>query len=287
MKIAVAPFVALACLGLFASMTGCASGSRQPAPARQTSYIRQDDIVYTPATWPQALEADLYLPKGAGPFPGVLLIYGGGWKPSDNRYQMKSIAKQLAARGYVVMNAAYRGAPAFTYPAPVEDLREALRWLHAHADEYRLRTDRVATFGYSAGGHLAALVGLMDGPPELRVQAIVAGGAPSDLTLYPGGDLVPAFLGGTIDQIPATFREASPINHISAGSPPVFLYHAGNDKLVPTEHAVRFEAALTAAGVSHEPVYWIKNRGHITGFLFDAGAEKAAITFLDRVLYAP
>jgi len=287
MKPISARLVFLLCIAMIPLMAGCASGTKFPKPAHKTDYTKKSDLVYTPPGWPQALEADLYAPKGDGPFPGVLLIYGGGWKSSDNRYQMKFIAKKLAARGYVVMNVAYRGAPEFLYPAPVEDLRQALRWMRAHAADYRLRTDRIATYGYSAGGHLAALIGLMDAPPELRVQAIVAGGAPSDLTLYPGGDLVPAFLGGGITEIPDKFRDASPITYVSAGDPPVFIYHSEKDTLVPPAHAIRFEAALTSARVAHDPVYWIKGRGHITGFIFDAGAEEAAIAFLDRVLYAP
>jgi len=287
MKSPAAYSIAFSFFALISMLTGCASGPKLPAPARTTDFTKKSDLVYTPADWPKALEADLYAPKGEGPFPGVLLIYGGGWKSSDNRYQMTIIARKLAARGYVVMNVAYRGAPEFIYPAPVEDLRLALRWFRAHAADYKLRTDRIATYGYSAGGHLAALIGLMDAPAELRVQAIVAGGAPSDLSLYPGGDLVPAFLGGRINEIPEKFREASSITYVSAADPPVFIYHATKDTLVPPEHAIRFESALTAAGVPHEPIYWIEGRGHITGFIFDAGAEEAAIAFLDRVLYAP
>jgi acetyl esterase/lipase len=185
-----------------------------------------------------------------------------------------------------VLNASYRGAPKWTYPAPVDDLKQALRWLRAHAREYAIDPQRVATFGYSAGGHLSELIGLMDGPAETRVQAVVAGGAPSDLTLFADDSrLVNNFMGARREKIPESYRAASPIHEVSAKNPPVFLYHATGDRLVPREHTEIMAAALTAAGVPHE-IYWIKGRGHITGFIWDSGAEEAAITFLDRVLRA-
>ena len=241
------------------------------------------DVVYTPAGWPQALKADIYLPETPGLRPGVLLIHGGGWEGPDRREQMASLAERLVQRGYVVMNASYRFAPEYRYPAPVDDLHQALRWLRSQAGPFRLRSDRVAAFGYSAGGHLAEMLGVTGDDPATRVQAVVAGGAPSDLRKYPGGKLVPQFLGGTQAEIPQAFAAASPITRVAAGQPPVFLYHGSWDQLVPYDHATDYRKALSAAGIPNE-LFTLRGRGHITAFLTSGEAMDAALDFLDRWL---
>ncbi len=244
------------------------------------------DLVYTPDDWPTRQVGDLYLPdrEASGDLrPAVLLIHGGGWSEPERRFQMASIAEKLAARGYVVFNTTYRLSPTWTWPAAVNDLRQALRWMVSESGERGIDPDRLATFGYSAGGHLAALLGLDPGPDQPEVKAIVAGGAPSDLTLYEGGALVPQFMGGSREEKPDAYRLASPVNHVDAGDPPVFLYHAANDHLVPPVHAESLYTALAEAGVPRE-LFWMEGRNHVTGFLFEGESEAAAIAFLDRVL---
>lgn len=269
-----------------ALLSACSShrgAVRDPAVAPtavRALFSVERDRVYTPFGWPEPLRADLYRPQLPTPQPAVLLIHGGGWEGPDRRAQMASIAERLAQRGYVVMNASYRFAPQYRYPAPVEDLGEALRWLRAEAPRLGARADRVAVFGYSAGGHLAALLGTH---PASAVQAVVAGGAPTDLRKYRGGRLVPQFLGGTREQLPDRFAEASPLTRVKPGDPPVFLYHGGLDTLVPPDHAEDYERALRSAGVPVE-LFLLHGRGHITAFLTDGAAIEAAIDFLDRRL---
>ncbi len=246
----------------------------------QTKYVLTRDIVFTPATWPAPVLGDLYRPVGVDSAPAVLLIHGGGWTGSDGRWQMAPIAKKLVKRGYVVLNVTYRLAPRWIYPAPVDDLKQAVEWMRSHAQENGVDPQRIGVFGYSAGGYLAALTGFDE---TLKIRAIVAGGAPSDLMLCPGGDLVPQFLGGTRQEIPDRFREASPVNHITPQSPPVFIYHGGADKLVPPEHAWDFSAALEKKRVSHE-LFWIPHRDHIPAFLLPGRSVDLAVEFLDRHL---
>lgn len=279
-----------ACLAatLALALGGCASHlgrPDQPVSERVDSrhHELRRDLVYTPAGWPQALKADLYLPGTPGLRPGVLLIHGGGWEGPDRREQMASIAERLVQRGYVVMNASYRFAPEYRYPAPVEDLHQALRWLRSQATAFGLREDRIAAFGYSAGGHLAEMLGVTGSEPAIRVQAVVAGGAPSDLRKYAGGRLVPQFLGGSQAEVPQAFADASPITRVAAGQPPVFLYHGGWDQLVPYDHATDYRTALEAAGIPGE-LFTLQGRGHITAFLTDGAAIEAALDFLDRWL---
>ena len=253
-----------------------------PAPTASSFTIARH-VVYTPAGWPQALKADVYQASGSGAKPAVLLIHGGGWAAPDRREQMASIAKRVAARGYVVVNASYRYAPQYIYPAPVDDLREALKWMRANAAQYQIDPARIAAMGYSAGGHLAAMLGVLDGPSEVRVQAVVDGAGPSDLRKYKGGTLVPQFLGGTQQQVPQQFIAASPVSHISKDDPPVFLYHGSLDTLVPDHHSRDFKTALDAVGVRTE---WFKiiGRGHVAAFFSDGAAIDAALAFLDREL---
>lgn len=272
--------------GLAGLLGGCAhagGGAARSPKAVETTYTHPAEVIYTPADWPQALHADLYCPEGPGPWPAVLLIYGGSWSASDHRWQMRPIAHKLARRGYVVMIAQYRGLPAYRYPAPVEDMRQALRWLRTQAATYRIDPGKVASYGFSAGGYLAALLGTADGPPEVRLQAVVAASAPTDLTLYPGGDILPRFLGTTYEQNPALYRSASPITYVSADDPPMFLYQGTDDKTVSPDHTKTFHAALDRAGVRNQ-VQWVEGRGHATTLIFGGAAEDAAISFLDDVL---
>jgi acetyl esterase/lipase len=270
---------------LVSLLTGCAAptGLRHERlnVSVKSEYTVTRNIVYTPEDWPAPVMGDFYRPKSLTPVPAVLLIHGGGWTGGDGRWQMDPIAIRLAKRGYAVLNVTYRLAPRWIYPAPVDDLREAVKWIRTHAAERGMDPERIATFGYSAGGYLAALTGFGVGGEDLKIRAVVAGGAPSDLSFYPGGKLVPQFLGGTRQEIPERFREASPVNHVAPDSPPVFLYHSTADRLVKPEHAYAMVAALEEKGVPHE-VHWIRGRGHIGAFLLPGRSLDAALDFLDR-----
>lgn len=240
-------------------------------------------VVFSPDGWPKRMRADLWRP--AGPVerqPGVLMLHGGGLHGGGGRWQMDGIAGRLAKRGYVVVNATYRTIPDFKYPAPEDDAREALRWMRAQAGELGIDLERVAVFGYSAGGYLASLVALKDDAPEReRVKAIVAGGAPSDLIFYAMGDLVPDYLGGRLYEVPERFYEASPANFVRRGSPPIFMYHGENDILVKPEHPWLMADAYRHAGKRAE-VRWMPGRGHIAAFVFSREVVDEAIDFLDR-----
>jgi acetyl esterase/lipase len=260
-----------------------------PAPAPvHASFEVSRDVAFTTAQWAEPLLADVYRPAGRGPFPSVLLIHGGAWKRGD-RAQVAGLAERIARRGYVVVNATYRLVPAHVWPAQLRDVQQALRWMRSPAGAaHGIDASRIGTFGYSAGGHLAALLGGTADDPRwsdaaLGVKAVVAGGTPADLPVFCHGKLVPAFIGKPCTEAPQSYRDASPIAHVSAGDPPVFIYHAGLDQLVPFDQALAYKAALDAAGVTHE-LFTIRGHGHISGFFFDGDAVDAALEFLDRYL---
>lgn len=257
-----------------------------PEPVHSRFEIHRDLLV-TPPEWPQPLLADVYRPQGPGPFPSVLLIHGGAWK-RGGRAQVSSLAERIAERGYLVVSTTYRFAPRFTWPAQFHDVQEALRWMRGPGKAHGVDPERIGMFGYSAGAHLAALIGGTADDPALgdsktKVRAVVAGGTPADLSKYEGGRLIPNFMGGSREDRLSDYLAASPVSHVSAGDPPVFLYHGSLDDLVPPDHAIDYKALLDRAGIRNE-LFIIRGHGHFSAFFADGEAVQAAIVFLDRYL---
>lgn len=285
-----APILAAALL-LPAACAFRADGPAGASPVSTAEYRVQRHLIYTPADWPQQRQADLWLPRGPGPHPAVLLVHGGGWE-RGTRSDMDDIAERLARRGYAAVSVSYRFAPEHLFPAPLHDLQQALRWMRAHAEQYGFDPRRIAAWGYSAGGQLAALLGVIGGNDALdaphggeqaRVRAVVAGGTPFDLSRYENSPLTSRYLGATREENPALHALASPITHVSPGDAPMFIYHAGWDAVVPLEPAEAMKAALDAAQVPAE-LFVVKDHGHFTLFLLDQASAQAAIDFLDRHL---
>ncbi len=274
-------------------LAGCASHHNvreAPVALPETGFEVRPAVRFSPEDWPEALFADLYLPEGSGPAPAVLLVHGGGWE-RRSREDMTWIAEELAARGFAVMNIDYRFAPEYTFPAQLQDLQVAMRWLREEARNYRIDPDAISAFGFSSGAHLVSLLALTSNPgnplsepyggPGTRPIAVVAGGIPSDLRRFDSGRLVRQFLGGTEQEKPDTYRLASPIAHVSPGAPPFFLFHGNLDMLVPPEQAEHFYRALLQEGV-HAELYMMHLRGHVTSFLTAGNAVEQATEFLAR-----
>ncbi len=271
----------------------CASHLNQPGktlPAEATYRLERSigGIEYTAADWPQPLFADLHLPQRRGPLPVVITVHGGGWA-SRSRGDMDAIGKKLVRHGYAVLNVSYRFAPRFTFPAQLHDLEQALDWIVANAERYRLDVERISAWGYSSGAHLAALLASRDSDqPESRIsssspplRAVVAGGIPADLLKYPDSKIINRFIGGNGNELAPVWADASPVNHVSDDDPPVFLYHGKLDILVGADQSSNYYAALRAGGVDAE-LYLHNWFGHFGMFLFGGDAEARAIAFLDR-----
>ncbi len=263
-------------------------------PAADHDYEVVTEQAYSPADWSETLSADVYVPQGSGPFPAVLVVHGGGWREGRTRSDMNSIAERLVRRGFVAVNISYRFAPGYRFPAQLHDLQQVLHWMHDNAGTYRVDTDRIGGFGYSAGAHLVSLLATVSegddldkpyGGAETRLDVVVAGGLPSDLRKFDSGKLVRQFLGGIREEIFSVYEQASPVLHVSPDDPPMFLYHGSWDQLVPVDHARDMYRALQAAGVDAE-LYIDHSRGHISMFLFGGNAVSAAIDFMARQLTA-
>lgn len=240
------------------------------------------NIVYTPAGWPQPLQADLYKPTGAGPFPAVVMIHGGGWG-SRTRADMNSEARAAAKRGYIVLNVSHRFAPQWHFPAQLHDIQQAVLWLRANAAAQNVRADRVAVWGFSSGAHLGALVAVT-GPEDkqfiagTRVQAVVAGSIPADLRDYSDQPLVNDLMGVSYQQNPQLWREASPLALVTPDDPPMFIYHGTTDVIVSPRNAQTLYDVLKSVNVPAE-LYLVNGFGHYRTFFM--GAPEPAIDFLD------
>lgn len=274
-------------------LTGCASHEGRPSNARIGSVSPADvtvtrDFVYTPADWPQPLKADLYKPSGNGPFPAVVMIHGGGWEGRSRR-DMDEISQRVAERGFVVLNMSYRFAPQWHFPAQLQDVQQAVLWLRTHASDLNVLKNRIGTWGYSAGAHLAALAGVT-GPEDkwyvegTRVQAVVAGGTPVDIRYYKDGPLTNGLTGVSYDENPGLWREASPLALVSSDDPPMFLYHGTFDFTVGVNNAQAMYEALNANSIPAE-LYLMRGLEHLSTFVVDAPVD-SGIDFLDLYLRA-
>jgi acetyl esterase/lipase len=214
----------------------------------------------------QSLALNLALPGGtSGRRPLVLVIHGGAWR-GGHRSDHDDLARQLAEEGYVAATLGYRFCPRDVFPAQVQDVQRALRFLRAQAETYQIDPQRVGAVGFSAGAQLAMLLGTVDAGAGLdaRVQAVVAFFGPTDFELpltEPARPLVEDFLGGPLAEKRDVYRSASPVNHLDAGDAALLLLQGTDDPLVPHAHAVRMADAMQAAGVRGR-VELIAGAGH-------------------------
>jgi acetyl esterase/lipase len=242
------------------------------------------------------LLADVYVPRGEGPFPGVLVVHGGAWR-MGSRAQLAGVATTLAQHGLTAVAINYRLAPDHKFPAQIDDCKAAVRWMRSEAAKWKIDAAHIGGFGYSAGAQLVALLGTtspddgLEGVPDAamlpstRLQAVAAGGTPCDFRPLPAHiDGLAFWLGGTPAQAPEQYRRASPAAFVSSDDPPFFLFHGENDQLVPVVSPTQMHAALAAAGVSAE-LYVAPKLGHIA-CCFSQEAIDRAVTFLESHLKA-
>jgi acetyl esterase/lipase len=239
------------------------------------------------------LRLDLAMPKsGEGPFPAVMFLHGRGWR-EGSRQDMSQFVEGMAGLGYVSVTIEYRLVPAARFPAQVEDCKAGVRWLRANAARYRIDPDHIGVVGFSAGGHLAALLGVTGpgdglegtgGNPDQssRVQAVVSFFGPTDFSTrdWPADlerEVIIPFLGGSIAERPKMYRKASPYNYVTKDAPPFLLFHGSEDELVPVDQSKRLAGKLTSAGV---PVQLVILDGERHGFS-DANNQKAMRKMLD------
>jgi alpha-L-fucosidase 2 len=243
---------------------------------------------------------DVSVPEGKGPFPVVILIHGGGWSRGDKSGSTKpgdsaDITPLFAPLNdrFTWFSINYRLAPQDRWPACFEDVQTAIRWVKAHAAEFKGDPKRIALMGHSAGGHLAFLAAV-EQTAETRVQAAIGFAPVTDFEQdLPARGGLSTSLQNLLDrpkevtpESRALLRETSPINHIYPGLPPFLILHGSADKSVPLEQSQNFVAKLRE---SHIPCELIvvpdAPHGLIAWEKYDPAYASKMITWLEHALH--
>jgi len=288
---------------------------QQPSSASSASpaSVHLVDVRYAPLSPAQAL--DLLVPAGPGPFPLIVKIHGGAFMAGDKSSELDD-AEVLNRRGYAVASLNYRLSGEARFPAAVQDVKAAVRFLRAHAAEYRLDPDRFAAWGESAGANLAAMLGVTGSTTTLlddaglgsadvssEVQAVVgwygpydfttmdadfASGRPAacpDVQVHDAADSPESlYLGAPLPTVPELAAAAGPARYLAAATwlPPFLLAAGDSDCLVPHQQSSALHRALLAVGAASSCTL-LPGAVHADP-VFRSTQTEPALTFLDDVL---
>jgi acetyl esterase/lipase len=240
---------------------------RASAPIKPPAERTQTDVRYSSVHERHTL--DVFLPStGGGPFPVIVFVHGGSYVAGD-KSQAEIARTHADERGYALVAINYRLLQHADFPAQIHDVKAAVRWVRANADTYAFDTARIAAWGVSAGGHLAALAGTSAGVDQLEdealgnskessaVHAVVDWFGPSDFfalerflrdrqsrrePVDPGLERLSAL----ISESPGLVMLADPATHASADDPPFLIQHGSLDEVVPLEQSELLAERLTA-----------------------------------------
>jgi len=245
----------------------------QSQPKAKTDQIKRKwlDVAY--ATQSQAQKLDIYLPdEGDGLFPVILSIHGGAFKAGDKADGQVSPMLEGLKKGYAVVSINYRLSGEAIFPAQIYDVKAAVRFIRANAEQYKLNPEKIAAWGGSAGGHLSAMVGTSGNVKELedlsqgnanqssRVQAVVDWFGPTDFLKMdeqliagkvknPQVHSVPdspesELIGKNLVTAPELVKIVNPKTYITSDDPPFFIQHGRLDHLVPYQQSVNLASKL-------------------------------------------
>ncbi len=259
--------------------------------------VLHGNIPYNNNNLPKHL-LDIYLPPNAkGKLPLVIFVHGGGWlvndKYADMGYMRKTVA-EIVNSGFALASIDYRFASDAIFPAQIQDCNRAVSFLVDNADKYGFDKNRIAVMGFSAGGHLASLMGLsknnniegffMPGTNRLfSFKAVVDFYGPAELILFPGSDDPKSpesiLIGATPLSRPDLAKAASPVTYVDKSDPPFLIIHGEKDDMVLPKQSQLLSSWLTVAGVQNELVI-VKDAPHY-GEMFDTDElRKKVISFL-------
>jgi acetyl esterase/lipase len=254
---------------LYALRPQASTTDAQELSSRLQSDVSVDENISYSSTDP-VLRLDVYKPAGTAtaPRPAVLLIHGGGWTSLD-KSTMQGMGNFLARHGYVAFSVDYRlyADGKNSWPAQLDDVQRAVRWIRANAAKYNVDPHHIGAFGHSAGGQLAALLGMEDTRDNSdhalanyssRVQAVVDVSGPTDFTAVHDPELIAfltQFLNADYAKHPDIWRNASPVFHAAKTDAPFLIVHGTQDQSVSMDQPKELYEKLQAAGV---PVSFIK-----------------------------
>ena len=243
---------------------------------------------------------DLYVPDTGENLPLIIWVHGGAWRGGDKTHYNP---KEYLKAGYAGASINYRLSQHAVFPAQIEDVKAAVRWLRANAETYRFDPNRFAAWGSSAGGHLVAMLGTTGDVAEFevgenlevssRIQAVVDYFGPTDFLQMDAHSLPDGLVhdapdspesqlvGGPIQEHKDRVARANPITYVSKDDPPILIIHGDQDKLVPYHQSVLLHDALEEAGVT-VTFYKVEGGGH--GWFKDPKVPELTKAFLEKHL---
>lgn len=259
------------------------------------TYRLEADVPYD-ATLGYSGTLDFYEPRGdstAALRPAILAIHGGAWRGGDKAWG-EQFAKELCPRGYVVFSINYRRTtdPNGIWPAQIQDVQKALRYVRANARRFRIDPERIASLGMSAGGHLATMVALRDDPagPEGRVHVAVNLDGEHDMTMPADSvmddfdEIMAGVMGHPGPWSPAELRDISTVT-FARPDVAVFSVHGAGDDNVYVAQGERLTAVLEAKGAETEFVRIDGREGRCHEDCWKTPRARDALhRFLDRKL---
>lgn len=245
---------------------------------------------------------DIYLPANAtGDVPLVIWVHGGGWLSNDKYADMgymKATIAEILKSGYGLASIDYRFSTDAVFPAQIQDCNKAVAFLHENAKKYGLDKDRFALMGFSAGGHLASLMGLSKNnkvpgfflpkaSKSFTFKAVVDFYGPAELVLFPKADDPKSpegiLIGASPLDRPDLAKFASPVTYVDKNDPPFLIIHGEKDELVSPNHSKLLSGWLNSAGVQNELIL-VKDAPHF-GPQFDVDAVRIKVMdFLKKEL---
>jgi acetyl esterase/lipase len=265
-----------------------------------------------------ALLMDVHRPERPNGY-GVIFVAGNAWQaplaygaPGLKDSQVSDWGPPLLAAGYTVFAVNHRAAPRFHYPAQIDDIQRAIRFVRHHAAEYGVNPARLGGLGGSSGAHLIGLAAGVGAPgltgdsdpvnrQDATLQCVVLRAGPTDMRKMIGGNgIATGAVVSLLDRLPtpfpeeqALYRAASPVSHVKASSPPTLLLHGDADDTIPVDQSVALETALRAVNV---PVKLVRVIGGAHGSDFGTNGKphaqfpdvlKDTVSWFDQYLKAP
>jgi acetyl esterase/lipase len=260
---------------------------------KEIKYSTQTYITY-PDT---RLTLEFYPSQITGNKPCIVVIHGGSWSSGDSQ-QLPELNNYLAKQGYHVASINYRMAPQYKSPAPLDDVKAALKYLCIHATELKIDTNNFVLLGRSAGAQIALLAaysfhnrgikGIIDfyGPADM----VWGYSKPASKLVMDSRGVMERYLGGTYKDVPQNYFASSPIEYVDRQSPPTLIIHGANDVLVAYEHSNRLSKKLTQNNIKH---YWLQLPWATHGFDYNLNGPGGQLStyaverFLKEVTYKP
>lgn len=298
--------------GMLFLIVSSLNGFSQPSKAN-TDHIKRKwlDIAY--ASISPAQKLDIYLPdEGDGPFPVIISIHGGAFMFGDKADEQLNPMLKGLNHGYAIVSINYRMSGEAIFPANINDVKAAIRWVKANAAEYKFSPKRIALWGGSAGANLAALAGTSGDVKELedmsmgnanqssRVMAVVDWFGPTNFLLMDeqlketgngkpdkseANSPLSKVLGQKITEIPEKVKMANPESYITSDDPPFLIQHGTKDPIVPTQQSINFAKKLeTVLGKEKVTLVLLEGSKH-GGPAFQTSENlKLVFAFLDAYL---